>query len=133
MNRHYPVVARRAGHRFEYCRAPEAVFNFPFEVEHVIPRSAGGTDDDTNLALACRSCNLCKSDHVLVSDEVTGTETRLFDPRQDSWSDHFEADAATGEITPRSATGRVTVAVLRLNNSLQIEARRIWTRLGLFP
>jgi hypothetical protein len=35
MNPHYRVVAQRAGHRCEYCRAPEAVFNFPFEVEHI--------------------------------------------------------------------------------------------------
>lgn len=35
MNPHYPLVARRAGHRCEYCRAPEAVFNFPFEVERL--------------------------------------------------------------------------------------------------
>jgi hypothetical protein len=32
MNPHYEVVALRAGHRCEYCHAPEAVFNFPFEV-----------------------------------------------------------------------------------------------------
>lgn len=30
------------------------------EVEHVIPRSAGGTDDAENLALACSPCNLKK-------------------------------------------------------------------------
>jgi len=30
MNPHYARVAQRAGHRCEYCRAPEAVFNFPF-------------------------------------------------------------------------------------------------------
>lgn len=31
MNPLYPAVADRAGHRSEYCRAPEAVFNFAFE------------------------------------------------------------------------------------------------------
>ena len=36
MNRFYSEVAERAGHRCEYCRAPEVVFNFPFEVEHII-------------------------------------------------------------------------------------------------
>jgi hypothetical protein len=133
VNRHYPVVARRAGHRCEYCHAPEAVFNLPFEVEHVAPWPAGGSDDDANLALACRSCNLYKSVHVSVTDDVTGKEARLFDPRREAWSDHFEADAVTGEIVPRTASGRVTVTVLRLNGPLQIEARRQWMRLGLFP
>ena len=37
MNDWYPLVAERAGHRCEYCLAPEAVFNFPFEVEHIFP------------------------------------------------------------------------------------------------
>lgn len=46
MNPHYPLVAERAAHRCEYCRAPEAIFNFPFEVEHVLPVSQQGTEDD---------------------------------------------------------------------------------------
>ena len=70
MNAHYPEVARRAGHRCEYCRAPEAVFNFPFEVEHVIPTSHGGADEDGNLCLACRACNLRKSNRLAARDEV---------------------------------------------------------------
>ena len=37
MNPHYPEVALRAGHRCEYCYAPEAVFNLPLEVEHIVP------------------------------------------------------------------------------------------------
>jgi hypothetical protein len=71
MNPRYPAVAARAGHRCEYCFAPEAVFNLPFEVEHVIPPGAGGGDDDVNLALACRSCNLFKSNRIVGYDPVT--------------------------------------------------------------
>jgi 5-methylcytosine-specific restriction endonuclease McrA len=58
MNPHYPQVAKRAGHRCEYCHTPEVVFNFPFEVEHIQPVCLGGIDSEANLALACRSCNL---------------------------------------------------------------------------
>ena len=47
MNPRYPFVAERAAHRCEYCRAPEAIFNFPFEVEHIIPLSRDGHDDDS--------------------------------------------------------------------------------------
>ncbi len=61
MNRHYGKVAQRAEHRCEYCCAPEVVFNLPFEVEHIVPASERGPDDESNLALACRSCNLFKS------------------------------------------------------------------------
>ena len=65
MNPCYLMVAKRAAHHCEYCGAPEAVFNFPFEVEHVVPPGCGGTDDESNLALACRSCNVYKSDSLV--------------------------------------------------------------------
>ena len=64
MNPHYEVVALRAGHRCEYCHAPEAVFNFPFEVEHIIPLVRDGADATPNWALACRACNVRKGPHV---------------------------------------------------------------------
>lgn len=64
MNRHYPPVSRRAAHRCEYCLAPEAIFNFPFEVEHVVPISQNGIDEEANFALACRSCNIHKGNHL---------------------------------------------------------------------
>ena len=61
MNPRYPLVAERAAHQCEYCPVPEAVFNFPFEIKHVIPPNRGGPNDKTNWALSCRSCNLHKS------------------------------------------------------------------------
>jgi len=61
MNPQYALIAERAQHRCEYCHAPEVVFNFPFEVEHVIPMMQGGIDVAGNLALACRSCNVFKA------------------------------------------------------------------------
>jgi hypothetical protein len=76
MNSRYAQVAERAGHRCEYCHAPEAIFNFPFEVEHIVPPGHGGSQDDTNLALSCRSCNLFKSDRLNVIDRATGRQFR---------------------------------------------------------
>jgi 5-methylcytosine-specific restriction endonuclease McrA len=81
MNRFYPAVSQRAGQRCEYCHAPEAIFNFPFEVEHITPISRQGADDESNLALACRACNLYKADHVTGTDEVTQAVVPLFHPR----------------------------------------------------
>jgi hypothetical protein len=133
MNPRYPLVSRRAGHRCEYCHAPEAIFNFPFEVEHIIPRARQGQVDDSNRALACRSCNLLKSDHVTGEDEATQSEVALFHPRQDMWEEHFRVDVATGAIEGSSPVGRATVARLRMNNPVQMEARRQWIQLGLFP
>jgi 5-methylcytosine-specific restriction endonuclease McrA len=71
MNPHYPTVARRAGHRCEYCRAPEAVFNFPLEVEHILSTSRGSTDEEANLCLACRACNVWKGDRIVAFDELS--------------------------------------------------------------
>ena len=45
MNPYYMAIAQRANHRCEYCKAPEVVFNFPFEVEHIIPLSQKGSND----------------------------------------------------------------------------------------
>src|SRR5436309_15110877 len=82
MNPHYRFVALRAGHRCEYCHAPEIVFNFPFEVEHIVPQAHGGPDADHNLALACHSCNLFKSDFETGPDEEAQVEVPLFHPRR---------------------------------------------------
>jgi 5-methylcytosine-specific restriction endonuclease McrA len=108
MNPHYPLVSQRAANRCEYCHAPEAVFNFPFEVEHVIPRSRQGPDDASNLALACRACNLRKADHLTGEDETTRSAVRLFHPRHDRWNE-------------------------QMNSPVQMTARRQWMRLNLFP
>ena len=89
MNPNYLFVSARALHVCEYCHAPEAVFNLPFEVEHITPQAVGGETLAENLALSCRSCNLYKSDFVTAFDGQTQTETRIFDPRRDIWQNHF--------------------------------------------
>jgi hypothetical protein len=133
VNRHYAFVAERAAHRCEYCRAPESIFNFLLEVEHIVPRSQGGRDEDTNLALACRACNLLKGDHLTGEDDITGEFVRLFHPRKDVWEEHFYFDGDTGMIQGRTPTGRATISCLRLNQPSQLAARRLWIQLELFP
>lgn len=133
MNPHYPEVSHCAAHRCEYCHAPEVIFNFPFEVEHVIPVCHKGTDDLSNLALACRSCNIYKADHLTGFDAVTQEETVLFNPRLDRWEDHFRVDRGSGDILSKTSIGRATVNRLKMNREAQLAARLQWMRLGLFP
>lgn len=133
MNRRYPEVSRRAGRRCEYCHAPEAIFNFPFEVEHVIPSSQGGSDEVENLALACRSCNSFKGDAVASLDEATGQTALLFNPRTDRWEEYFTLDQDTGRVVGLTASGRATAHRLRMNDPVQITARLVWIELGLYP
>jgi len=38
--------------------------NVPLEVEHIIPKSRGGTDRVSNLTISCRTCNLKKGNQT---------------------------------------------------------------------
>src|SRR5439155_12463604 len=98
MNPQYIRVAERAAHRCEYCQDPEAIFNFPFEVEHIIPPGRGGIDDESNQALSCRCCNLFKSDHLEGIDPETGNMVSLFNPREQTWQQHFAFDPKRGTL-----------------------------------
>ncbi|WP_414579379.1 HNH endonuclease [Anabaena sp. CCY 9402-a] len=133
MNPYYSLVADQANHRCEYCHAPELIFNLAFEVEHIIPLSRQGTDADSNLALACRSCNLRKGTRISGNDPESNIEVSLFHPRQDKWSNHFLADIESGNIQGKTSIGRVTVDALEINSQPQIMARQLWIRLGIFP
>jgi len=133
LNPRYPEVAERAAHRCEYCHAPEIVFNFPFEVEHVSPQAGGGSHETENLALACHACNLFKSAFATGRDHETRSEVVLFHPRRDTWEAHFRVDAESAEIVGLTAVGRATVLRLQMNRPQQIRARQRWIFLSLFP
>lgn len=133
MNPLYFLVADRAHHRCEYCHAPESIFNMVLEVEHIIPVIAGGTSDNDNLALACRSCNGFKGIRSSYIDPGSGREERFYHPRQDQWEEHFSVLSKSGEITARTVIGQVTTIGLKMNSPAQLTARRFWIQLGLFP
>lgn len=117
------LVRERANHLCEYCRIPEEYFAQRFHVEHIVARSHGGEDGLENLALACRRCNLHKGPNLSGIDPLTNKLTRLFNPRLDVWSEHFELlqDGTIGGITD---LGRTTVFVLDMNAERRVELRR---------
>jgi hypothetical protein len=127
------LVAERAGYRCEYCLVPETLSNSPFDVEHIMPRDLGGTDDESNLALACRSCNGSKYTSTIAPDPLTGLVVRLFSPRTDRWIECFAIDLESGEIIGQTDVGRATVDRLRMNGPRQRRARRLWIYLFGFP
>ena len=133
MNPRHGRVAERAAHRCEYCRAPEAVFNFPFEVEHIVPTFCGGADLESNWALSCRACNLHKGIHREAIDAQTGVLVPLFHPRQHSWDEHFSVEENTGALLGLTPIGRATIARLQMNRPAQLAARQQWMRLKFFP
>ncbi|MGG6267427.1 hypothetical protein [Leptolyngbya sp. AN10] len=63
----------------------------------------------------------------------SNAEVDFFRPRQDLWTEHFEADLQTGKIRGITPTGRVTVVALEMNSAAQVAARQLWIRFGLFP
>lgn len=48
------------GRHCAYC----GVTNVPLEIEHLVPRSRGGSDRIANLTLACHACNQAKGDRT---------------------------------------------------------------------
>ena len=120
-------VRLRAGFLCEYCHTAERWQYVLFQMEHVLPQAAGGTDRLENLALACFHCNRRKSDKQTAPDPQTREEVPLFNPRQQQWSEHFIWSSDGLQIIPLTAVGRATEQLLRLNRerTLQIRAQDI--------
>jgi len=55
----------------------------PFHIDHIIPRSKGGTSDMDNLQVLCKRCNLAKgSRSVFLSEGTTPPVfSRVISPR----------------------------------------------------
>ncbi|MDD5703209.1 MAG: HNH endonuclease [Dehalococcoidales bacterium] len=67
----------------QYCgrRTPEAIL----EIDHIIPKSKGGTDDIENLTASCFECNRGKSGTLLdtiLKDKDIHSETLLLAERE---------------------------------------------------
>ena len=117
-------VRERASDRCEYCGIRQRELPFAiFHVEHVIARQHGGSDDLDNLALACHLCNHRKEPNLSGIDPETDDLTRLFNPRLDTWEEHFRLEE-NGDITGLTALGRTTVYVLGMNAEIRREIRR---------
>jgi hypothetical protein len=78
-------VIERAGRCCEYCLIHEDSAGFPHEIDHIVSASI----------------------------DRSGRTIRFFDPRRDSWDEHFKLHGPV--IQPLTPTGEVTARVLRLN------------------
>lgn len=126
------VIARAQG-CCEYCFAQRQFSSDPFSIEHVVPRSHGGSSESGNLALACQGCNNCKYCHFRGVDPVSGAEVALYNPRADIWSEHFAWNSLYTEIMGLTARGRATALRLRLNRPELVALRKILAAAGLHP
>ena len=120
------LVRSRAAGVCEYCRISERFTLAEHEIDRVIAVKHGGQTVEENLALCCAVCNRFKGSDIASIDPATGQLTPLFHPRLDSWDDHYEF--RNGEILGLTATGRVTVSLLRMNRPTRVKERQLLRR-----
>lgn len=116
-----------------YCQTVEALTVTTFEVEHILPRSAGGQTIFLNLCLACSTCNRCKANRTTSLDPQTQTEVPLYRPHHDVWSTHFSWNDDATMLIAATSTGRATIDALRMNRPQLIRLRRMWVQMGEHP
>lgn len=126
-------VEERAKKLCEYCQSPLEFSSDPFSVEHIFPISKGGIDQLENLALACQGCNGHKSTKTEAFDAVSQTTAIFYNPRKDVWNEHFVWSGDFTEIIGKTAKGRVTVEVLKLNRQRVKNLRRVLILAGEHP
>lgn len=126
-------VFEEARHRCEYCQTSRRVTGIPLVIDHILPRSLGGTNERDNLAASCYRCNEFKGDRTHAFDHLTGDFVPLFNPRQDRWQDHFAWANGGTHIVGLTSVGRATVMALRLNNETVVEARALWVSRDWHP
>lgn len=111
-------VRRHANWACEYCGVTETDTGAPLTVDHIHPRTHGGTDDFANLVYCCYRCNLNKGDYWPIQQE----QPLLWNPRQELISAHLLL-LADGTLHPVSWTGDFTLRRLRLNRPQLVAAR----------
>lgn len=65
-------------------------------------------------------------------DWSANKRSRLFNPRRQIWSEHFEFSENKSEISGKTACGRVTVSALKMNNKRAVKMRKLWVSVGRF-
>ena len=113
-----------------YCRSPAALSVATYEVDHIVPVSAGGRASLDNLAWTCPACNRSKGSRQTARDTETQQIVPLHHPRQDDWATNFGWSDAGSIILGLTPTGRATVAQLRLNRPDLVRLRLVWQRIG---
>ena len=124
-------VERRARQRCEYCKMHQSLQGATFHIEHILPRSLGGTSVLDNLTWTCPSCNLHKSDRVVVQVAGETDAIRLFHPRRDRWIDHFQWEGY--RAVARTLVGQTTIDLLQFNHERKLLIRRAEALFDLFP
>lgn len=138
MSQHVPATLRvqilsAAKGRCAYCRNAETLLGVTFEVDHIVPQSAGGQTSIDNLCLSCPTCNRRKAARQAAPDPLSGETAQLFHPLRQSWRDHFAWSDDGAILVGLTPTGRATITLLHMNRPVLVQMRRYWIALGLHP
>jgi len=131
-------VRLRARFLCEYCHSSEEFSAARFEIDHIQPRSRGGSDRLDNLALACQRCNSHHYNFVQGRDPKTLEDVTLFHPRRQIWNEHFIWIQDGVKILGVTETGRATAVRFDLNDELRgegtiMQVRQAWVKVGWRP
>lgn len=128
----YQTVMERGHWRCEYCLTQKRIV-ITIHIDHIIPKSKGGSDDVENLCCVCIHCNQHKAAALEVYDKQREQMIPLFNPRIHHWSDHFIWSADSLQVIGITAIGEVTVERLQMNHSDVVMARGNWVIVGWHP
>lgn len=124
-------VVARAESICEYCLMADSDSIVGGAIDHIISRQHGGQTTTDDLAYACSTCNRSKGRNIASLLLPDGPVIRLYHPRRDVWSEHFEWRGTL--LLPISEVGTVTERLLGFNEASRIERRHILIRAGRFP
>ena len=116
------LVIERANNQCEYCLISATLSFFPHELDHVIAEKHEGQTTLENLALTCWRCNRHKGSDLGSFDPTTEDFSFLFNPRTQTWTEHFTQNGNYIEgLTPE---GRTTVKLLQFNTKERLAERQ---------
>ncbi len=127
-------VREAAEQRCGYCLSPQHLVMARLQIEHLIPIAQGGSNDESNLWLACPLCNSHKSDKIKGVDPDSGDAQPLFNPRTQRWRDHFRWSEDGIRIIGLTPVGRATATALHFNDDADaLIVRSYWVLAGWHP
>jgi hypothetical protein len=124
-------VRNISNNRCGYCLSPQKLVMARLEIEHIIHISKGGSNEESNLWIACSICTSHKAGKIEAIDPVTNKVVALFNPRTQKWAEHFAWSVDGIRILGKTETGRATVKALSLDNDFDaLEVRGYWEQAG---
>lgn len=125
------VVAERAKFRCEYCKIHEEDMFLSFEIDHIIAQKHGGGNEIENLSFACPHCNQHKGTDLTTFVDSYNDIVQLYNPRKDSWEEHFETNQ--GLIIAKTKIATATIKLLKMNDIDLVILRGILSEINRFP